>query len=58
MVIGDDERQSGKAQLKNMKTGEKLLVDLGDGFVERFYDIILEKAYVEMNGAVESFSQP
>lgn len=58
MVIGDDERQSGRAQLKNMKTGEKLSLDLGDGFVQRFYDILLEKAYVEMNGAVEAFPQP
>ena len=42
LVLGDDELQSGSAQLKNMKTGEKHSVFIGDGFVEQFAAIEAE----------------
>ncbi|MCR5718608.1 MAG: histidine--tRNA ligase [Oscillospiraceae bacterium] len=39
MVIGDNELENGEAVLKNMKTGEKITMKLGDDFVDRFCDI-------------------
>jgi histidyl-tRNA synthetase len=57
MILGDDEVQSGRATLKNMSTGEKQELELGEGFVDAFYNIVLEKAYVEMNGAVDQLTE-
>lgn len=36
VVIGDDELQSGKAELKNMKTGEKQTVSIGEDFIDEY----------------------
>lgn len=36
MVLGENELEAGKAELKNMKTGEKKTVSLGEGFVDEY----------------------
>lgn len=36
VVIGDDELQSGKAELKNMKTGEKREISIGEDFIDEY----------------------
>lgn len=36
IVIGDDELQSGKAELKNMKTGEKQKISIGEEFIDGY----------------------
>ena len=39
MVLGSNEFESGKAQLKNMKTSEKVDISLGDSFLDDFSNI-------------------
>lgn len=39
MVLGSNELESGKAQLKNMKTSEKVDISLGDSFLDDFSNI-------------------
>ncbi|MGN1305936.1 MAG: histidine--tRNA ligase [Oscillospiraceae bacterium] len=39
MVLGSNELESGKAQLKNMETGEKVDISLGDSFLDDFSNI-------------------
>ena len=39
LVLGDDEIQSGKAQLKNMSTGEKSKISIGDSFIDEYITI-------------------
>ena len=39
MVLGSNETESGKAQLKNMKTSEKIEISLGDSFLDDFSNI-------------------
>lgn len=36
MVLGDNEIESGKAELKNMKTGEKVKISIGEDFTDAF----------------------
>ncbi len=36
IVLGDDELAAGKADLKNMKTGEKKTIDIGDKFLDDY----------------------
>ncbi len=36
MVLGDNELEAGKAELKNMKTGEKVEVSIGGDFVDSY----------------------
>ena len=36
LVLGDDELQHNQAELKNMKTGEKTPISLGDTFLTEF----------------------
>jgi histidyl-tRNA synthetase len=36
MVLGDDEITGGKAQVKNMETGEKTELTLGEDFTKEF----------------------
>ncbi len=36
MVLGGDEVSSGKAEIKNMKTGEKMEISLGDDFIDAY----------------------
>ena len=43
VVLGDDELQSGKAAVKNMKTGEKAKVDLNGDFAEQFAALSTEQ---------------
>lgn len=42
MVIGDNEISEGKAQIKNMESGEKLEVSLQGDFAERVNTILME----------------
>lgn len=42
MVIGENEIKEGSAQLKNMKTGEKSLVSIGDKFAGAVNSILME----------------
>lgn len=39
MVLGSNEIESGKAQLKNMETSEKIEISLGDSFLDDFSNI-------------------
>lgn len=39
MIIGDSELESGKARLKNMKTGEETEISLDDKFIDNFANI-------------------
>lgn len=39
MILGSNEIESGKAQLKNMKTSEKIEISLGDSFLDDFSNI-------------------
>lgn len=41
MVIGENEIRSGKAELKNMKTGEKMIVAIGDKFAENVNSVLM-----------------
>lgn len=41
MVIGENEIQAGKAELKNMKTGEKTTVNIGDKFAENVNSVLM-----------------
>lgn len=36
VVLGDEELASGKAELKNMKTGEKIKISIGDSFLDDY----------------------
>lgn len=36
MVLGDNELEAGKAELKNMKTGEKVKISIGDDFTDAY----------------------
>ena len=36
LVLGDDELAAGKAELKNMKTGEKKKISLGESFLDDY----------------------
>lgn len=51
IVLGDNELESGEAVLKNMKTGEKHTVFIGDGFLEQFAAVEAE------DGLKEDFPQ-
>ncbi|MFA5658065.1 MAG: histidine--tRNA ligase [Oscillospiraceae bacterium] len=39
IVLGDNELETGKVNLKNMKTGELLEISLGDSFIDEFSNI-------------------
>ena len=39
VVLGDDELQSGKAVLKNMSTGEKSDISIGDDFINEYITV-------------------
>ena len=36
MVLGDNELEAGKAELKNMKTGEKVKLSIGEDFIDGY----------------------
>ncbi len=46
IVIGDSELESDKAQLKNMRTGEKIEISLGDSFFNEFYNVYIASQFV------------
>ena len=39
MVLGDNELQTNKANLKNMATGEQVEISLGESFIDEFSNI-------------------
>lgn len=39
MVLGDDEVSSGRAEIKNMKTGEKREISLGEDFIDDYLTV-------------------
>ena len=43
IVLGDNELESGKAELKNMKTGEKKKISLGDRFLDDYLTAVTEQ---------------
>ena len=45
IVLGDSEIESGKAQLKNMETGEKTEISLGENFFSDFYNIYIQSQF-------------
>lgn len=47
IVLGDNELETGKAELKNMKTGEKKTVSLGDDFIESYVTTMTEQMDLE-----------
>lgn len=53
IVIGDDEIESGKAVLKNMKTGEEKEVDLST-FAENFMDMLLQESASSLADSVST----
>lgn len=48
LVLGDSEIESGRANLKNMATGEQTEVDIGDDFADIIYDMMANAAYNEL----------
>ena len=36
IVLGDNELESGRAELKNMKTGEKKKISIGEDFIDAY----------------------
>lgn len=42
IVLGDNEIESGKAEIKNMATGEKKEISLGDNFIDEYLVIVTE----------------
>jgi histidyl-tRNA synthetase len=50
VVIGDDELKAESAVLRNMRTGDKKEITLGDGFIKAFYASSLDETFagVEM----------
>ena len=50
-VIGDNELESGKLVIKNMKTGDTYDITLND-FVEQFYDIVNKIAFDDLSDSV------
>lgn len=45
IVLGDSEIESGKAQLKNMETGEKTEISFGENFFSDFYNIYIQSQF-------------
>ena len=48
MVLGDSEIETGKANLKNMATGEQTEVTIGEDFADIIYDMMANAAYNEL----------
>ncbi len=51
LVLGDDELSSGKANIKNMATGEQTTVTL-EKITDEFYQIVMESAFDAMEESV------
>ena len=44
IVLGDDELANGKAELKNMATGEKKEISIGDDFIDAYLTLSTEQS--------------
>lgn len=53
VVLGDNEIQSGKANLKNMSTGEQTEISLGDDFMDSFSNNLLSEMFKDAD--IEGF---
>lgn len=49
LVLGDDELKHNQAELKNMKTGEKTSISLGDTFLPEFVLLQRRQRCVALN---------
>ena len=47
MVIGDNELEENKANIKNMITGEQTEIELGETFAEKFSDLQIAAKFSE-----------
>lgn len=55
VVLGDSELSAGKAQLKNMQTGEQVEVTLPAGLLEAVYDQVIQNTMGDLNRSLEQF---
>ena len=56
LVLGDDELSGGKANIKNMATGEQTSVSLAN-LTDEFYQIVMESAFDAMEESVNDLGQ-
>lgn len=56
MVLGENELTEGKANVKNMKTGEQTPVAL-EQLTEQFYRIVMESAFTDMENSVNDLGK-
>lgn len=56
LVLGDNELESGKAQLKNMQSGDKREVTLPDGLIAAIYDENISNALNDLSDSVNDDS--
>ena len=45
IVLGDNQLEKGTAKLKNMAKGEETEITLGDGFIDRFSDMLIGEMF-------------
>ncbi len=57
MVLGDNELQSKKANLKNMETGEQTELSLDETFEERFDDLMIQYMFHDVLNNTEKECQ-
>ncbi len=55
VVLGDDEINAGKANLKCMETGERTEVTLPDGLVSAVYDLSINASLGQLTDALDNF---
>ena len=55
IVLGDNELENNKAQLKSMFSGECVDIPLDDNFSDVIYEKIMETAYANLEKATETF---
>jgi len=56
LVLGEDELSAGKANIKNMATGEQTEVSL-DNLMDDFYKIVMESAFDAMEESVQDLGK-
>ena len=54
LVLGDNELNEGKADLKNMEDGSAVPVDLGEGLIDAVYKAQLERELGSIAGASDA----
>ncbi len=57
LVLGDNELAEGKAEVKNMKTGEKTMLSLGDAFAEEFSNVLMTSMFADDDNIAETLAQ-